>query len=77
MADRLKENGADEVVAKFNKRNPVGSTVRYWRGYKGGDPTGYGKTKTTAQVLPSGTAVVWIEGCTGCIALSHVEVVNG
>ena len=58
----------------FNAAHPVGTTVRYWRGVREGEPSGTGKTRSEAQVLSGHTAVIWIEGCSGCIALSHVEV---
>lgn len=61
--------------AEWNAANPVGTLVRYWRGAKEGEPTGQGHTKHEATVLGDCAAVVWIEGCSGCIALSHVEVV--
>lgn len=63
-----------KVVDAFNKLHPVGTLVSYWRGLKTGDPSGTGKTKYAAQLLSGHTAVVWIEGCSGCISLSHVEV---
>lgn len=60
----------------FNKKNPVGTPVQYWTGVKEG-PGKTGATRSEAQVLGGHTAVVWITGCVGCVALSHVEVSNG
>ncbi len=84
----LSEKGAQKVCDAFNAENPVGTQVRYWRGERDGEPSGTGKTYTEASVLAyafakkrhstssGNTPVVWIEGCTGCIALTHVEVVK-
>ncbi|WP_346536985.1 hypothetical protein [Micromonospora sp. DPT] len=61
-------------VELFNAIHPVGTTVRYWKGVREGD----GKTSTTrteAQLLSGHTAVVWLEGVSGCIALTHIEPV--
>lgn len=68
-------NKQEKKVEEFNSKYPVGTTVRYWRGEKLGDPSGIGKTNHEATLLSGHTAVVWIEGCTGCVCLSHVEVV--
>lgn len=76
MATRaeLKTRKVQDECDLFNQNYPLGTSVRYWKGYKEGDPSGYGVTRTEAQLL-SGRAVVWIEGCVGSIALSHVEPV--
>jgi hypothetical protein len=65
-----------QKAADFNRANPIGTMVRYWRGFKAGEPSGQGKTRSLAWVMPSGTAVVLIEGTSGGIALTHVEVVQ-
>lgn len=65
----ISQNG---LAAKWNKTFPVGTRVRYWTGVR----EGVGKvstTKTEADLLGGHTAVVWIEGESGCVALSHVE----
>lgn len=62
----------EKLAALFNKSFPVGTHVRYWTF----DRHGLGKVSTTrsvASVLSGHTAVVWVEGEAGCIALSHVE----
>lgn len=66
----------ENAVAAFNEKHPIGTIVRYWRGVRAGEPSGVGKTTTEAQMLAARTAVVWIEGCSGCTALSDVEVVT-
>lgn len=67
---------AEAAAAAFNAKHPVGTMVRYWRGFKEGEPSGAGKTRSEAWAMPSETAVVLIEGTSGGIALSHVEVVS-
>lgn len=34
-------------------------------------------TRSEAQLLFGHTAVVWVEGISGCYSLSHVEAVEG
>lgn len=68
------------AVHKFNSLFPVGTLVDYWRGARefGGaelTPSGRGRLKHKATVLSGHTAVAWIEGCSGCIALTHVRPV--
>jgi len=65
----------NEAVRQWNKYHPVGTEVRYWRMDRWGEPSGTGKTRSIAQLLSRHTPVVWIEGCSGSIALTHVDVV--
>ena len=53
----------------------TGTVVDYWKGLKEGDPAGSGKV-TVILMQPNnyGTDVVWIEGCSGCILISHIEI---
>lgn len=67
---------AEREAQRWNERHPVGTTVRYWTWLREGEPSGVGETTHRAAVL-GGSAVVWIRGCKrGCVALSHVEVVD-
>lgn len=70
---RLAEQAA--AVERWDRNVPRGTPVRYWPGTKD-DPPRYGKTCTAAYLLGGHTAVVWITTARGCIALSHVEVVE-
>lgn len=73
--DRKRNRRIAETVARigsWNNAYPVGTLVHYWRGDKAGEPSGTGKTTTEAQDF-YGQAVVWIDGCSGCVALTHVE----
>jgi hypothetical protein len=63
---------AETIVDVFNNRYSVGTPFRYWRGAKEGEPSGEGKTRSEATII-GGQPVVWIQGCSGCIALTHVE----
>jgi len=65
-----------QTVDAFNAAHPVGTVVRYWCGVREGAPSGVGPTRSLAYVLSGHTAVVFIEGTSGCIALSHVEPVT-
>jgi hypothetical protein len=73
--DKISKKDAAQVVA-FNKANPVGTVVRYWKGVREGEPSGVGPTTHEASLLGGHTAVAWIQGCSSCVALSHVEVVK-
>lgn len=71
IVDAQEQKKCDE----FNDRYPVGTLVRYWRGVKEDAPSGEGPTRYPATVLSGHTAVIWVYGCRGCVALSHIEVV--
>jgi hypothetical protein len=61
-----------KLAAKWNDRFPVGTVVRYWTSTRDGVGK-VGKTRSEAEVMGGHTAVVWIEGCSGCVALTHVQ----
>jgi hypothetical protein len=52
----------------------VGDRVRYWKGAKRGEPSGEGAIRM--EGVMGGADVVWISGCSGCVAVSHVELVD-
>ncbi len=61
------------IVDEFNRQCPVGAPVRAWP-YVKGDKSGFGTvTRSEAYVLSGHTPVVFVEGHSGCIALSHVD----
>lgn len=62
-----------EQAVTFNKRFAVGTRVAYWKGPKSGPPSGTAATRSIAQVIGRHTAVVWVTGEKGCIALTHVS----
>lgn len=63
-----------ERVDDFNRRFPVGTRVRYWR-RRPQLPLDT-VTRTAAYVLGDHTAVVFIDGVSGCIALDHLDVLG-
>ena len=60
---------------RFNARVPVGSLVEYSE-VIGDPPLGRFKTRTEAQVLSGHTAVVWLEGKSGCVCVEHCKVIE-
>lgn len=64
-----------KLVDKWNKQFPVGTQVRYWTGVREGIGN-LSFTKTAAEVLEGHTAVVWLDGVSGCVALSHVMPIS-
>ena len=72
MASKQQQKREHAAVDAFNERYPVGTPVRYWTMLREG-PGKTGETRSTAQVLSGHTAVVWVTGQPGCIALTHVE----
>ena len=73
MSEKKMTKKLQTEIDRFNKKCPVGGKVRYWTGLREGDGID-SKTRTEAQALGSHTAVVWVEGHSSCIALSHVHV---
>ncbi|QGZ56704.1 hypothetical protein [Paraburkholderia acidiphila] len=54
----------------FNHRVKVGQFVDYRSHLPDGPITRY-RTRTEASVLSGHTAVVWLEGKSGCVCVSH------
>lgn len=71
-----REKKAQEECDAFNAKYAVGTEVRYWPMAREGEGRGPVKTRTTAQVLSGHTAVVWLEGVSGCMAISHIQPVS-
>jgi hypothetical protein len=61
-----------KAVEAWNTQHPVGTPVRYWTGHREGDGKA-SHTRSAAHVLGGHTAVVWVEGESSCIALTHVQ----
>lgn len=64
-----KSNPQNEVDA-WNAKVKVGDTVSYAEVIGLTESKQY-KTATAAEVLSGHTAVVWLEGKRGCVAISH------
>jgi hypothetical protein len=60
---------AQEVVA-FNRRFAVGDEVDYYEVIGLGESRRL-RTRTAAEVLSGHTAVVWLDGKSGCVCCSH------
>jgi hypothetical protein len=69
-----KHHRAAEAAAAFNKKYPQGTPVLFWPGVRLNEPL-KSRTRGEAWALPSGEAVVRVEGRAGGIALSHIEVI--
>lgn len=74
MSEALK--GQERIVYEFNALYPVGTAVDYFSclaDMRQGKFAMRTKTRSPARVLSGHTAVVWIEGKGGAVALSHVR----
>jgi hypothetical protein len=74
MRERKTEAQLQRDCDVFNKACPVGSTVLYESviGMTGALPY---TTRTPAEVLSGHTAVVWLDGKRGCVAIDHCRPV--
>lgn len=64
-----------ERCDRFNERFHVGTPVKY-HPVIGEVPGRETRTVGPAQVLSGHTAVIWLEGVRGCVALDAVEVLD-
>lgn len=66
------------TAAEFNARYPVGTPVVAYPGARPedfpDDPRIVTRTRSKATVLGGHTDVVWVDGHSACIALTHVDV---
>ena len=62
------------AVDRWNSSYSVGQSVKYWPITRRHEAK-VGKTKSAASLMGGHTAVVFIEGHSGCVALSHVQAV--
>lgn len=61
---------------EWNARYPIGTDVKVYR-IAGDEKTAFlSKTKTVAEVLSGHTAVVWLEGVSGCYGLTFVKPIS-
>lgn len=67
-------------AAEFNARFSVGTPVFAYPGARPeGDRSGerlVTRTRSAAEVLGGHTAVVWVDGHSACIALTHIDVIG-
>lgn len=63
------------ACSDWNAKNPVGTLVSF-ESIKGQGETHRGKSTTEAQVMGGHSAVIWLEGKSGCVALDHCTAVE-
>lgn len=56
----------------FNSKHKVGDPLWAYRGPLGENPIAV-TLRTPAEVLSGHTAVAWVDGTSGCIAVSHLK----
>lgn len=74
MSRKTKYERAVDEAAAFNKRHRAGTPVLFWPGIRPAVPQ-ESITRGDAWALPSGDAVVRVQGRPGGMALSHIEVI--
>lgn len=62
-----------QAVSDFNRRFAVGAEVDYCEVVGLTPPVRY-RTRSEAEVLSGHTAVVWLEGKSGCVCCDHCFV---
>lgn len=60
------------AVADFNARHAVGDAFWAYKGLRGENPIAC-VLRTPAELLSGHTPVAWLDGVSGCIALTHLE----
>lgn len=60
------------AVADFNTRHAVGDAFWAYKGLRGENPIAC-VLRTPAELLSGHTPVAWLDGVSGCIALTHLE----
>jgi hypothetical protein len=81
IAQLAKLNELHRRVAEFNRLYPVGTAVTAYPSARPEDFPGDERIQTTtrsrATVLSGHTAVVWVNGHSACIALTHIDIRTG
>lgn len=62
----------ERECSEWNAKHPVGTKVKYHHVIDEAAHTVHA-TRTKAQVLSGHTAVVWLEGVSGCVCLEACE----
>jgi hypothetical protein len=71
----MKRPNPQKEADSFNARVNVGDQVEYSEVVGMGTPVVY-RTRTAAEILSGHTAVVWLEGKSGCVCVSHCRPVS-
>ncbi|MFJ8929315.1 hypothetical protein ACIRLA_22320 [Streptomyces sp. NPDC102364] len=76
-----KLNELHRKVAEFNRLHPVGTPVSAYPGCRPEFDSNCTRldtvTRSRAEVLSGHTAVVWVDGESSCIQLSHIDIRTG
>lgn len=74
---RRRQLNGERAAASWNAAHPVGTLVRYFPVYPPieGVPPVETRTRSEAWVLGDGSVVVLVEGKSGGVFLSHIEVI--
>ncbi len=80
MSEQIKatprRNGKNtRAVDEFNQRVPIGTSVRFWPGFREGDGR-LSRTRSGAWLLGGHTPVVMVEDYVGGIGLTHVDILE-
>ena len=70
----MKSKEAKSIITAFNEKYKTGQPVRYWSGLKEGEGV-ESRTRSVAWML-CGIPVVSVEGRTGGVALTHIEIIT-
>jgi hypothetical protein len=70
---RPSEKEQQQLVNDWNDRYPVGTEVAYWNLPDEKFTPRFSKTRTQAELLGGHTAVVWLDGVSGCWRLTHIS----
>ena len=62
----------------WNQKHPIGTAVKYYRLINPrAELKGVYTTRSEAQILGGHTAVIWLDGVSGCVALEAIELHEG
>lgn len=63
------------AVETFNARHAIGAQFMAYKGVRGESPI-TATLRAPAQLLGGHTPVAWLDGISGCIALTHLDPVE-
>lgn len=72
MTDAPTPRQLQKAVSDFNARYAVGAPFVAYRGVRGANPIEC-TLRAPAELLSGHTPVAWLDGVSGCIALTHLD----
>jgi hypothetical protein len=75
LRERRRLAQGEKAAQAFNSKVPIGSAVTFWPGVREGAGR-LSVTRTEAWSTLSGHAIVCVEGYSGGIALTHIEITD-